>query len=63
MRDVWSGADWADVNGWLGGDLPNYDYMYGSALTYENNIVCLYGRPVAAADKYYDSAVNIARVG
>jgi hypothetical protein len=63
VRDVWSGADWADVNGWLGGDLPNYDYIYGGALTYDNNIVCLYGRPIAAADKYYDSAVNIARVG
>ncbi len=62
-HDIWSGTDWADVTGWLGGDWSNYEYTYGDELTYENNTVYLYGRPIANADKYYDSAVSIAQAG
>jgi hypothetical protein len=59
-RDIWSSATWADVDNWLGGELPNYQYTYGSDLVYDGNTVYLCGRPVAAADKYYESAVKIA---
>jgi hypothetical protein len=59
-RDVWTGATWADVNAWFGGELPNYQYTYGSDLVYDGNTVYLCGRPIAAADKYYQSAVSIA---
>lgn len=62
-RSVWSATDWADVTGWFGGDWPVYGYMYGSDLTYENNDVYLYGRPIATAAKYYDAAVAIAQAG
>ncbi len=63
VRDVWSTPSWTEVTDWLGGDLPDYQYMYGGDLIYDGNTVYLCGRPVAAADKYYDSAVNIARKG
>jgi hypothetical protein len=63
VRDVWTGTTWTEVTAWFGGDLPNYEYMYGSELIYDNNTVYLFGRPIAAADKYYDSAVNIAQSG
>jgi hypothetical protein len=63
VRDVWVGPTWADVDNWLGGELPNYQYTYGSDLVYDGNTVYLCGRPVAAADKYYDSAVSITRSG
>jgi hypothetical protein len=62
-QSVWSGADWADINGWFGLNWPICSYMYGSGLTYENDDVCLDGRPFATADKYYDLAVNIAQAG
>ena len=62
-RGVWSAADWADVNGWFGQDWPTCGNMYGIDLTYENNNVCLDGRPFATAAKYYDSAANIAQIG
>jgi hypothetical protein len=63
VRDVWTAATWPDVDGWLGGELPNYQYTYGSDLVYDGNTVYLCGRPIAAGDKYYDSAVTIARSG
>jgi hypothetical protein len=61
--NVWTPADWADVNAWFGGELPPYEYTYGNELTYENNDVCLDGRPIATADKYYASAAAIAQTG
>ena len=63
VRDVWSTPGWTEVTDWLGGDLPDNQYMFGADLIYDGNTVYLCGRPVAAADKYYESAVNIARRG
>ena len=37
--------------------------MYGDNLTYDNDDVCLDGRPFATAAKYYDLAANISQVG
>lgn len=62
-RGVWTPADWADITAWSGGDWPLYEYTFGDELTYENNDVCLDGRPIATAAKYYDSAAAIAQVG
>ncbi len=63
VRNVWAGCDWADVTDWFGGDWPNYNYEYGNELVYVGNMVYLYGRPFADANKYYDSAASIARTG
>ena len=63
VRDVWAGCDWADVTDWFGGDWPNYNYEYGNELVYVGNMVYLYGRPFADANRYYDSAASIARTG
>lgn len=62
-RGVWTGATWEDLTAWFGGELPPYEYTYGNELTYEDNDVCLDGRPIATADKYYASAAAIARTG
>jgi hypothetical protein len=62
-RNVWLPTNWAEINGWFGSDWPTYGYMYGSDLTYENNDVYLYGRPIATAGKYYESAANLAQTG
>ena len=62
-RSVWAAAAWSDVNAWLGGELPAYQYTYGKELTYESGDVCLDGRPIATAGKYYDSAAAIAQSG
>ena len=59
----WAGCDWADVTDWFGGDWPNYNYEYGNELVYVGNMVYLYGRPFADANRYYDSAASIARTG
>lgn len=61
-RSVWAPATWSDVNAWLG-ELPLYDYTYGKELTYEGDKVCLDGRQIATAGKYYESAVAIAQTG
>jgi hypothetical protein len=62
-RSVWAAAAWKDVNAWLGGELRGYQYTYGKELTYENGNVCIDGRPIATAGKYYDSAAAIAQSG
>jgi hypothetical protein len=62
-RCVWAPATWSDVNAWLGGELPLYEYTYGKELTYEGDKVCLDGRQIATAGKYYESAVAIAQAG
>jgi hypothetical protein len=62
-RNVWTPANWEDVNAWFGGEWQPYEYTYGNELTYENGDVCLNGRPIATAGKYYDSAASIAQTG
>jgi hypothetical protein len=62
-RGVWSPATWSDLNNWLGGELPLYEYTYGKELTYEGDKVCLDGRQIATAGKYYESATAIAQAG
>jgi hypothetical protein len=62
-RSVWAPATWSDVNTWLGGELPLYEYTYGKELTYEGDKVCLDGRQIATAGKYFESAVAIAQAG
>jgi hypothetical protein len=62
-RSVWAPATWSDVNAWLGGELPLYEYTYGKELTYDGDKVCLDGRQIATTGKYYESAVAIAQAG
>jgi hypothetical protein len=62
-RAVWTPANWDDITAWSGGAWPLYEYTYGTELTYENDNVCLDGRPIATAAKYYDSANVIAQSG
>jgi hypothetical protein len=62
-HSVWAAAAWSDVNAWLGGEFSAYQYTYGKELTYESGDVCLDGRPIATAGKYYDSAAAIAQSG
>ena len=62
-QGVWSGANWAEINSWFGQGWPVSNFTYGINLTYEDNDVCLDGRPFATAAKYYQLAANIAQVG
>jgi hypothetical protein len=59
----WAGASWAGLNSWFGEAWPVYGYWYGNDLTYVDNNVCLYGEPIATADQYYQSAVNLVQTG
>ena len=61
--NVWTTANWADVNAWFGAEWPLYEYTYGNELTYENNDVCIDDHPIATASKYYASAAAIAQTG
>ena len=62
-RGVWTAAAWEDVNAWFGDEWPPYEYTYGKELTYQDHDVCMDGRPIATAAKYYESAAAIARTG
>jgi hypothetical protein len=61
--DVWNSPTWADINRWFGNNWDAFPYDYGTDLAYENNIVYLNGRPYGAADKYFQRASELARIG
>ena len=59
----WRHASWAALGGWVAGsswDSPAY-YDYGEGIYYQDEQVYMDGKPVAAADEYYQQANNLAK--
>jgi hypothetical protein len=61
--DPWNMATWSNVNSWYGTPSPPVNYEYGNDLTYENNNVMLYGKPIATTQQYWQSANNLVTQG
>ena len=60
---LWRHASWAALGGWVVGsswDSPAY-YDYGEDIYYDNEQVYMNGKPVAAADEYYQQATTLAK--
>ena len=61
--DPWNLATWSNVNTWYGTQSPPVNYEYGNDLTYENNNVLLYGKPIATTQQYWQSASDLVTQG
>jgi hypothetical protein len=61
--EPWSAATWSNVNSWYGTQQPPVNYEYGNDLTYNNGNVQLYGKSIATAQQYWQSASNLVTQG
>jgi hypothetical protein len=59
----WYTANWSNVNTWYGNQSPPVNYAYGTDLTYQNNNVMLYNKPIATTQQYWQSASNLVTQG
>jgi hypothetical protein len=62
-NQLWRHATWAALGGWVAGtswDSPAY-YNYGEDIYYQDEQVYMNGKPVAAADEYYQQATTLAK--